>query len=479
MPDYFAERAWLPQGWAADVRFGVDADRGELTSVRVHAEADGAIRLNGPVIPGVPNAHSHAFQRALAGMAEGGLGAAGSGAGGSGAGGSGAGETGFDGWRTAMYRLANALSPEQLEAVSAQAYVEMLKAGYTSVGEFHYLHHDARGRPYRDLPEMSWRVLSAARHAGIAVTLLPGLYGYAGVGGQAPNAAQRRFVNEPERLLHLIQRVQQETRGQPGLRVGLAPHSLRAVTPETLRAGVNGFRRLDGTAPIHIHVAEQPGEVDAVQDWYRRRPAAWLLAQDGLVDESWTFVHCTHTIDSEVDALAARGVTVALCPTTEANLGDGLFAADRFAAGHGRMAVGSDSQVGRDPFAELRWLDYGQRLRHGHRPGLPPQRAGTSPGADLLTRAWLGGRRALGQKVGQLVPGARADLVVLDRDGAALTGIPDDRLLDALVFTQPLAVVRDVIAGGRFVVEDGRHVAEDAIRHGYRQAMAELAQQLG
>ena len=459
MPDYFAERAWLPQGWAADVRFGVDAERGELTSVRVSANADGAIRLNGPVIPGVPNAHSHAFQRALAGIGESGA--------------------GFDGWRTAMYRLANALSPEQLEAVSAQAYVELLKAGYTSVGEFHYLHHDPRGRPYRDLPEMSWRVLSAARHAGIAVTLLPVLYGYSGVGGQAPSSAQRRFVNEPERLLHLIQRVQQETRGQPGLRVGLAPHSLRAVTPETLGAGVDGFRRLDGTAPIHIHVAEQPGEVDGVQDWYRKRPAAWLLAQDDLVDENWTFVHCTQTTEAEVDALAARGVTVALCPTTEANLGDGLFAADRFAARQGRMAIGSDSQVGRDPFAELRWLDYGQRLRHGARPGLPRQQPGTSPGADLLTRAWLGGRRALGQKVGQLVPGARADLVVLDRDVPALTGIPDDRLLDAVLFTQPSAAVRDVIAGGRFVVEQGRHVAEDAIRRGYRQAMADLAGQLG
>jgi formimidoylglutamate deiminase len=449
----------LPNGWAADVRFGVDAERGELTSVRVSANADGAIRLNGPVIPGVPNAHSHAFQRALVGTGESGA--------------------GFDGWRTAMYRLANALSPEQLEAVSAQAYVELLKAGYTSVGEFHYLHHDPRGQPYRDLPEMSWRVLSAARHAGLAVTLLPVLYGYSGAGGQAPSSAQRRFLNEPERLLHLIQRVQQETRGQPGLRVGLAPHSLRAVTPETLGAGVDGFRRLDGTAPIHIHVAEQPGEVDGVQDWYRKRPAAWLLAQDDLVDASWTFVHCTQTTEAEVDALAARGVTVALCPTTEANLGDGLFAADRFAAGHGRMAIGSDSQVGRDPFAELCWLDYGQRLRHGGRPGLPRQQPGRWPGADLLSRAWLGGRRALGQKVGQLVPGARADLVVLDRDVPALTGIPDDRLLDALLFTQPCAAVRDVIAGGRFVVEQGRHIAEDAIRRGYRQAMAELAGQLG
>jgi formimidoylglutamate deiminase len=458
MPDYFAERAWLPQGWAVDVRFGVDAESGLLTSVRAQADPGGATRLDGPVIPGVPNAHSHAFQRALAGLGEG--------------------DGGFDRWRARMYRLANALTPEQLEAVSAQAYVELLKAGYTSVAEFHYLHHDPRGRPYRDLPEMSWRVLSAARHAGIGVTLLPVLYGYSGVGGQAPTGGQRRFVNEPERLLHLIQRVQQETRGQPGLRVGLAPHSLRAVTPETLQAAADGFRRLDGTAPIHIHVAEQPAEVDAVQDRYRKPPAAWLLAQGDLVDDSWTFVHCTHTTDGELAQLAARGVSVALCPSTEANLGDGLFSADSFAAHGGRIAVGSDSQVSRDPFDELRWLDYGQRLYRGARPGLRPRKASDPPGADLLSRAWLGGRRALGQKIGQLVPGARADLLVLDPMVPALAGVPDDRLLDALIFQQPADAVRDVLAGGRWVVTDRRHVAEAAILDDFRRAMASLVPQL-
>jgi formimidoylglutamate deiminase len=459
MPDYFAERAWLPQGWAADVRISVDAARGELTGVRPGASADRATRLAGPVIPGVPNAHSHAFQRALAGLGEA--------------------ARGFDDWRAAMYRLANALTPEQLEAVSAQAYVELLKAGYTSVAEFHYIHHDPHGRPYRDLPEMSWRVLSAARHAGIAVTLLPALYGYGGIGGQAPAPEQRRFVNEPERLLHLIQRLQQETAGQPGLRIGLAPHSLRAVTPDTLHAVVDGFRRLDGTAPIHIHVAERPAEVDACQHWYRSPPAAWLLDQGELVDETWTFVHATHASQPEIDRIAARKVTLALCPTTEANLGDGLFPVDRFASQHGRIAVGSDSQVSRDPFAELRWLDHGQRLRHHGRPGLVPHRPGDGPGADLLTRAWLGGRRALGQKVGQLVPGARADLVVLDREVPALAGLPDDRLLDALLFQQPIGAVRDVMAGGSWVVQQHRHWAEDRIVRDYRTAMADLLAQLG
>jgi formimidoylglutamate deiminase len=459
MPDFFAERAWLAHGWAADVRLSVDAATGDLTAVRPNAKPEGATRLAGPVIPGLPNAHSHAFQRALAVRGEGGA--------------------GFKGWRAQMYRLANALTPEQLEAVSAQAFVELLKAGYTSVAEFHYLHHDPQGRPYRDLPEMSWRVLSAARHAGVSVTLLPVLYGYGGVGGQAPEPEQRRFVNEPERLLHLIQRVREETRDQPGLRVGLAPHSLRAVTPETLKAGVDGFRRLDGTAPIHIHVAEQLAEVDACEDWYRKRPVSWLLAQQDLVDENWTFVHCTHATESEIDQLAERRVTVALCPATEANLGDGLFAADRFARKQGRMAVGSDSQICRDPFAELRWLDYGQRLSHGNRPGLSPQRDGDSPGRDLLNRAWMGGRRALGQKVGQLVPGARADLLVLDREVSALAGVPDERLLDALVFQQPTGAVRDIMAGGRWVVQDRRHAQEEQILRDYRKSMADLATQLG
>jgi formimidoylglutamate deiminase len=459
MPDYFAALAWLPQGWAADVRLGVDAESGLLTAVRAAADPAGATRLDGPVIPGVPNAHSHAFQRALAGLGED--------------------AAGFARWRARMYRLANALTPEQLEAVSAQTYVELLKAGYTSVAEVHYLHHDPTGRPYRDLPELSWRVLSAARHAGIGVTLLPVLYGYSGVGGQLPTAEQRRFVNEPERLLHLIQRVQQETRGQPGLRVGLAPHSLRAVTPETLQAAVDGFRRLDASAPIHIHVAEQPAEVDAVEDRYRKPPAAWLLGDRDLVDDSWTFVHCTHTTDAELTQLAARGVSVALCPSTEANLGDGLFQADTYAAHGGRMAIGSDSQVSRDPFAELRWLDYGQRLYRGGRPGLRPHKAGDPAGAGLLSRAWLGGRRALGQKVGQLVPGARADLLVLDRAVPALAGVPDDRLLDALIFQQPTGAVRDVMAGGHWVVRQRRHWAEDAILRDYRTAMASLVPQLG
>ncbi|MBK1670253.1 formimidoylglutamate deiminase [Rhodovibrio sodomensis] len=459
MPDYFAERTWLPQGWATDVRLSVDAEGGCLTAVRANADAAGATGLTGPVVPGVPNAHSHAFRRALAGLAERAV--------------------GFDGWRASLYRLANALTPEQLEAVTAQAYVELLKAGYTSVAEFHDLHHDPRGRPYRDLPEMAWRVLSAGRHAGMAVTLLPVLYGYGGVGGQAPAAEQRRFVNEPERLLHLIQRVQQETRGQPDVRVGLAAHSLRAVTPETLQAAVDGFRRLDRTAPIHIHLAERPAEVAAVQDWYRKPPAAWLLDAPDLVDDTWTFVHATRTTDAEVDQLAARGVTLALCPTTEANLGVGLFAAARFADKGGRMAVGSDSQLCRDPFAELGWLDHGQRLRQGSRPGLRPQRPGDGPGADLLSRAGLGGRRALGQKVGQLVPGARADLLVLDRAVPALAGVPDDRLLDALLVQQPSAAVRDVMAGGQWRVEDRRHAAEHAILQDYRAAMAQLLPQLG
>ncbi|MBK1698091.1 formimidoylglutamate deiminase [Rhodovibrio salinarum] len=459
MPAYFADRVWLPQGWATNVRLSVDSDPGLLTAVQPNTVSDDAIRLSGPVIPGVPNAHSHAFQRALAGLGE----RAGR----------------FANWRTAMYRLANALTPEQLEAISAQAYVELLKGGYTSVAEFHYLHHGPHGQPYRDLPELSWRVLSAARHAGIAMTLLPVLYGHSDFGGEAPEPGQQRFVNEPERLLHLIQRIQEGTRDQPDVQLGLAPHSLRAVTPETLHSAVHGFRQLAPTAPIHMHVAEQPGEVDACQDRFRQRPVAWLLDQTDLVDDGWTFVHCTQALDGELEQLARRGVTVALCPTTEANLGDGVCAADHFAAWQGRLAIGSDSQVCRDAFAELRALDHSQRLRHGRRPGITPRQGQEGPGADLLTRAGLGGRNALGQKVGQLVPGARADLLVLDPEVAALAGVPDERLLDALLFQQPTGAVRDVMVGGRWVVQARQHHAEERILSDYRTVMAELMPQLG
>jgi formimidoylglutamate deiminase len=461
MADYFTERAWLPQGWAEDVHIAVDDATGDLTAVRPGAAPDGCTRLHGPVIPGVPNVHSHAFQRAMAGLAE--HAPAGT-------------QDSFWTWREAMYALCRKLTPEQVEAVASQLYVEMLKGGYTAVGEFHYLHHDSDGQPYGDLAEMAWRVLAAARRTGIGITLLPALYGYGGFGAEPPGDGQKRFVNEPERLLRLLQQVHAETEGDPQVRLGLAPHSLRAVTPETLRDGVAGLRALDPTAPVHIHAAEQRKEVDACLDWSRSRPVQWLLAQPGLVDDRWCLIHCTHVTEREVAYLAERGCVVGLCPTTEANLGDGVFPAARFVRERGRFAVGSDSQVAVSPASELRMLEYGQRLVHERRNVLAGGEHDGSTGANLLAHAMLGGRRALGRKIGQLVPGARADFLVLDAGRPPLAGVPPARLLDAFVFGEHRQAVRDVFVAGRQVIDDGRHPREAEILLDFKTAMAELAE---
>ncbi|RDD63938.1 formimidoylglutamate deiminase [Ferruginivarius sediminum] len=456
MQQLFAERALLPDGWARDVRLDID-DKGELLAVTPGADWDGAERLAGPVMPGIPNLHSHAFQRAMAGLAE-----------------RAAGEDSFWSWREVMYRFVGSLTPEQVEAIAAQLYLEMLKAGYTSVGEFHYLHHDPEGLPYQDVAEMAWRVLSAARRSGIGCTLLPVLYGYGGFGGRPAGAGQRRFLNEPERLLRLIAKVREATADDPQVRVGLAPHSLRAVTPETLRDVLSGLNGLDPRAPIHIHVAEQMAEVDACNEWTGKRPVEYLLDGGAELDERWCLVHCTHTTEDEVRRLAATGAVAGLCPTTEANLGDGLFPAADFLAAGGRFGIGSDSHISISPVEELRWLEYGQRLFAQQRNVLQTEAHGGSVGATLVHGALAGGAQALGRPIGRLAAGYRADLVVLDDGLPTLAGRTDEQLLDAVVFAGNENPVRDVMAGGRWVVRDRRHEAEREVLDGYRTVVAEL-----
>jgi formimidoylglutamate deiminase len=456
MTQLFADRAWLPTGWARDVRFEIDAD-GWLTGVQPDAAPDGAPRLDGPVIPGIPNLHSHAFQRAMAGLAE-----------------HGSGEDSFWTWRELMYRFVGQIAPEQVEAIAAQLYVEMLKAGYTAVGEFHYLHHDTDGRPYRDLPEMAWRVLSAARHTGIGMTLLPVLYGYGGFGAQPPGEGQRRFLNEPERLLRLVDRVRGQVADDPQIRVGLAPHSLRAVIPDTLAAAVEGLREMEPTAPVHIHAAEQTREVEDCLAWSNLRPVEWLLERSGELDRRWCLIHCTHVTEREVRALARSGAVAGLCPVTEANLGDGVFPAEAYLDAGGSFGVGSDSHISVSPIEELRLLEYGQRLTRQRRNVLSDPQLDGSTGATLLDRALAGGAQALARPIGRLAPGCRADLLVLDDTAPPLAGLPADRLPDAFVFAGNRNPVRDVFVGGRQVVEAGHHAHEDAILAGYRRALGAL-----
>jgi formimidoylglutamate deiminase len=459
---YFAERALLPTGWARNVRFEVDAE-GTLTGVQPDAAADGATALAGPAIPGMPNLHSHAFQRAMAGLAERAR-----------IGESDAGEDSFWTWREVMYRFVRRLAPDQVEAIAAQLYVEMLEAGYTAVGEFHYLHHDPEGAPYDDPAELSRRVIAAARTSGIGLTHLPVFYRYGGFGAKPAGDGQRRFLNTPERYLELWSLLHRDLRADPQFRLGVAPHSLRAVTAEDLRTVLDGIAALDGEAPIHIHVAEQQVEVRDCIEWSGLRPVEWLLTHEEP-GPRWCLVHATHMTDEEAAALARTGAVAGLCPTTEANLGDGLFPAGTYLEAGGRIGIGSDSHISVSPVEELRWLEYGQRLSFKRRNLLADAADSPSVGARLYKAALSGGARALGRPIGALAPGCRADLVVLDAELPCLLGKSDDVLLDAVVFAGNRNPVRDVMVGGRWLVEGGRHVKGREVLAGYRSALAALA----
>ncbi len=451
----FAERALLPEGWARDVLLEIGAE-GFLTGVTPNAEAGAAPRAAGLVLPGMPNLHSHAFQRAMAGLAER----------------AGPGDDSFWTWREVMYGFVRELDPDQVEAIAAQLYVEMLKAGYTAVGEFHYLHHAPDGSPYAELAEMSRRVIAAAKTTGIGITQLPVLYGYGDFGGQVAGEGQRRFLNDPDRFLKLVEVLLKEYRGDPQVRVGIAPHSLRAVTAETLSAAVAGLDALDDEAPIHVHVAEQNKEVQDCIAWCGERPVEWLL-RNAAPGPRWCLVHATHVTEEEARRLAGAGLVVGLCPTTEANLGDGVFPAPAYLVTGGAFGIGSDSHISVSPVEELRWLEYGQRLTLRAR-NLLAGAAAPSVGARLYKLALAGGARALGRPIGRLAEGCRADLVVIDETRPALYGRSGDLLLDALVFAGNENPLRDVMVGGDWAVQDGRHGREEEVFSAYKAAVAGL-----
>ena len=438
MSAFFAERALLPQGWARNVRFEVSSD-GLIEKVLPDASGEGAERLQGPVLAGMPNLHSHAFQRAMAGLAE----VAGNP------------NDSFWTWRDLMYRLVGRLDPEQVEIIARQLYIEMLKAGYTSVAEFHYVHHDADGRRYADPAELSLRVSQAAHDAGIGLTLLPVLYSHSGFGGQAPNDGQRRFIHSTDSYLALQERLRGEIARRSNQQLGLCFHSLRAVTPEQLNAVLAAEQ---GARPIHIHIAEQQKEVDDCLAWSGRRPLQWLY-EHAPVDERWCLVHATHAEADEVAAMATSGAVAGLCLTTEANLGDGIFPAVDFLARGGRLGIGSDSHVSVSVVEELRWLEYGQRLRDQRRNRLyradQPQ-----VGRTLFDAALTGGAQALGQPVGALAEGKRADWLVLDGHDPYLATAEGDALLNRWLFAGGDHQVRDVMVAGTWVVRDGRHETE-------------------
>ncbi|HXA70325.1 MAG TPA: formimidoylglutamate deiminase [Stellaceae bacterium] len=452
----FAASALLPTGWAENVRLTVDAG-GELAAVEPGGAPDGAERLAGPVLPGMPNLHSHAFQRAMAGLTER------------------ASPTGDDfwSWREAMYRFLAVLEPADVQAIAAQLYLDMLKSGYTGVAEFHYLHHGRDGRPYADPAAMSEAVISAAEEVGIAITLLPALFQSSGFGGAAPTEGQRRFVNTVEGLMALIAQARRRHAGKPEVRVGLAHHSLRAVPPDALAAATAALRALDPAAPIHIHVAEQVREVEQCLAWSGARPVAWLL-DHAPVDPTWCLVHATHMEAAETRRLAATGAVVGLCPGTEGNLGDGFFPLLPYLEAGGRWGIGSDSHVSLSPIEELRWLEYGQRLRERRR-ALATAGRSESTGLALWQAAVAGGAQALGRRTGALAPRHRADLLVLDPNAASLYRRERDALIDSFVFASETTAVRDVMVGGRWVVRERRHAAEHRIAANFRRALDRIA----
>ncbi|EIK67461.1 formimidoylglutamate deiminase [Pseudomonas synxantha BG33R] len=452
MSAFFAERALLPNGWANDVRLEVSAD-GLLTKVAANASADGAERLGGPVLAGMPNLHSHAFQRAMAGLAE----VAGNP------------NDSFWTWRDLMYRMVGKINPEQLQVIARQLYIEMLKAGYTSVAEFHYVHHDTNGQPYADRTELSRQISLAAASSGIGLTLLPVLYTHAGFGGQAPNEGQRRFINSTEHYLDLQARLQPILAAQPAQQLGLCFHSLRAVTPEQIQQVLAAS---DKTCPVHIHIAEQQKEVDDCLAWSGKRPLQWLY-DNVEVDERWCLVHATHADADEVTRMANSRAIAGLCLTTEANLGDGIFPAVDFLAQGGRMGIGSDSHVSLSVVEELRWLEYGQRLRDQRRNRLYRSDQ-PMVGRTLFDAALDGGAQALGQPIGRLEVGKRADWIVLDGNDPYLATASEDGILNRWLFAGGDRQVRDVLVNGKWVVREGHHAGEEDSNRAFTQVLKDL-----
>ena len=451
----FAAHALLPAGWSRDVQLVWD-ERGVLTEVRSGTQPDPASRhATGPLLPGMPNLHSHAFQRAFAGLTEFRAAAA-----------NGAADS-FWTWRDAMYRFALAVSPEQLEAIASQLYIEMLQAGYTSVCEFHYLHHTTAGAPFDDPAEMAMRLAAAAERTGIGLTLLPVLYQDAGFAGRPPRDDQRRFINSTEALLDIVQRC-----AARGVRTGVAPHSLRAVSPHALSDLLEGLHAIDPAAPVHIHIAEQQAEVDDCVAWSGARPVQWLL-DNAPVDERWCLVHATHMTAVESQRVAARGAVAGLCPSTEANLGDGTFDAPTYLAANGRWGVGSDSHASVSVVDELRLLEYSQRLTQQRRNVF----ASTAQ-PDVAERLWLGavhgGACATGRAVGALEVGRSADFVVLDVAGVHAGLTPRQTLSNAVFAQTGQRGVRDVWVAGHSRIVNGRHAIDGDAQAAFVAARSQL-----
>jgi len=450
--NYFSE-GLIGRDWAKDICLSVGAD-GMITSVHTGVPAPEGAQVYGPMLPAMPNLHSHAFQRAFAGLAEYQM----------------PGKSDFWSWRSAMYGFAAHMTPEAVEIIASALYVEMLKAGYSAVGEFHYLHNSHQDQALA----MSGAIITAADKTGIALTHLPVLYEASGFGGKTPEDGQAPFlhsVNEFSRLLQIL-----APRLQGRHRLGMAFHSLRAVKDESFAQVIDTLEKISLTAPIHIHIAEQTKEVNASLEYSGKRPIEWLMDNQN-VDERWCLVHATHLLESEWQRVAESGAVVGLCPATEANLGDGLFPLPEYLKHDGRWGIGSDSHISVDTREELRTLEYGQRLARQERTVLTDPEGGHA-GEYLWRNAALGGAQALAQPIGEIAVGKRADLIVLDTGTPTFAGATFSQIVDTFVFAGQPNPVSHVMVAGNWIIENGRHAEEDMIFGRYKALVTAIVAKL-
>jgi formimidoylglutamate deiminase len=446
----FARNAWLEGGWQRDVLIKWDK-LGDLTTVTVASVCPTGCDAAEWVVPGMINLHSHAFQRALGGLTEK----------------AGDGPDSFWTWRDMMYRFAKNITPDHIEAIAAQLFTECLRHGYTAVCEFHYVQRDQAGAMYARPAETAERVATGAALAGIGLTMLPVLYSYAGFGEQPLKQDQQRFRTDAGQVLQIIEAL--SPLRSKDFEVGVAPHSLRAASVGQIK---EVLAALPKERPVHIHIAEQQAEVQQSLDYSGKRPVEYLMEQVGI-DQRWCLVHATHLLEHEVSGIATSGAVAGLCPTTEANLGDGLFPLEPFLKAGGRFGVGSDSHISQSPVEELRWLEYGQRLLHQRR-NVAANSAQRHVGDFLWQAALQGGAQAAGRAVGAIAEGKRADLLVLDSEHPNLDGVAPENALGSFVFSGNDNLVQHVLVGGQWVVRDKRHVAQQAITERFKRTVAEL-----
>ena len=448
----FCKTLMQAEGWRDDVVVEVSAD-GMIVAIECGDAASADAVLDGIVLPGMPNTHSHSFQRLIAGLT----------------GASGHQHDSFWSWREAMYACAGKITPEQFGATAAWVFTEMLKAGYTSCAEFHYLHHQQNGSAYDNLAELSARVIEAACTSGISLTLLPVLYQTAGFGNTRLDPVQKRFANSTDRYLRLLDDCRVLMAPTPGFKLGIAPHSLRAVPIEALAEVIKAWP--DDQCPIHIHIAEQPAEIESCLQHFGKRPLQWLLEQFPL-DQRWSLVHATHLSDAELTAAAASGAIAGLCPTTEADLGDGFFRTTDWLQAGGHFSIGSDSNVRISVAEELRQLEYNERLLSGKRNVL--SQPDTTCGRFLYQHAAQTGALAVGQPAGRLEPGFRADLVELRADHPLSVDRSADAALDSWVFAGDNSLIQSVWVAGNRLINDGHHAQDESLHQGLMQTLKEL-----